>query len=76
MKLNLKKISKTIHSFIKGDEVYVVGGNGSPLGMVFNLGTTNVCVKRHDNGKVVRVDPKILYRGVEWHEHNVSTQKP
>lgn len=60
---------KTVYAFIRGDEVYRVG-NTEPLGMVVSLGDGNVMVKRHDDGKVVSMDPNGLYLGKDWHHYN------
>jgi hypothetical protein len=60
---------KTVWAFIRGDEVYRVG-NTEPLGMVVSLGDRNVMVKRHEDGKVVAMDPNNLYLGKDWHRYN------
>ena len=76
MKLVWQKVEKTVHSFIEGDEVYKITGDGTPLGMVTSIGRTKVKVKKHSNGKEVRMCPKDLYLGKDWHEYNkVETEK-
>ncbi len=70
MKLVFERFEKTVFSFIEGDEVYRIGGDGTPFGMVVSLGRVKVKVKKHSNGKMVRMCPKELYLGKNWHEHN------
>jgi len=47
---------KTIHSFVRGDEVYKVGDK-HPLGMVVGFGSKNVIIIRHSDGKRELVNP-------------------
>jgi len=63
-------VEKTVYSFIENDEVYKIGFGKEPFGMVHSLGKKFVSVRKHSNGKIVKVNPKELYRGVEWHQHN------
>lgn len=61
---------RTIYSFVRGDEVYNVGET-TPLGMVVGFGSKNVIIKRHSDGKRVRVDPnKIIHPSHRNCSHN------
>ncbi len=60
----------TVDHFISGDEVYLVGGNGEPFGMVDRLGSVNVLVRPHNQSKSIAIKPTKLYLGAEWHQFN------
>jgi len=65
----------TVGHFIMFDEVYLIGGDGEPIGMVVSIGSKNVHVRLHDETKSKRVivkRPTELYLGKEWHSFNVK----
>lgn len=64
----------TTGHFIVGDEVYLVGGDGEPFGMVIKIGDKNIYIKPHDAHlmPIVVKKPTELYLGKEWHDFNIS----
>ena len=60
----------TINHFIRYDEVYLIGADGEPFGMVVKIGAKNIHVKSHNNSKTIVVKPTNLYLGKEWHLFN------
>jgi len=64
----------TTGHFIIGDEVYLVGGNGEPVGMVVKIGEKNIYIKPHDTNKkpIIIKKPNELYLGKEWDFFNVK----
>lgn len=62
----------TTGHFIVGDEVYLVGGDGQPFGMVAKVGLRYIYVKKHIPGRnpYVLKKPTELYLGKEWHKFN------
>lgn len=72
--LNISNYNKefTIGHFIIGDEVYLIGGDGNPFGMVVGIGHKNIHVKPHDINlkKNIVKKPTELYLGKEWHDFN------
>lgn len=70
---NYNKEFTTGH-FIKGDEVYLIDGDGEPFGMVVKIGDKNIHVKPHNTqlGQIVVKKPTELYLGKEWHDFNLK----
>ena len=62
----------TVGHFIKGDEVYLIGGDGEPIGMVTSIGSVNVHVRVYESKRIVAMKPTELYLGKEWHSFNQS----
>jgi len=60
----------TTGHFLRGDEVYLIGGDGEPFGIVLASNNTNVKVKTHDTSKIVFKKPTQLYLGKEWAAFN------
>lgn len=67
--------SFTVNHFNKGDEVYLVGGDGEPFGMVTGVGSKTVKVKKHSNNSEVYKAPTELYLGKEWHNFNKGKEQ-
>lgn len=59
----------TVDHFIKGDEVYLVKGDGQPIGMVVSVGNSNIKVKLH-SGEEKSYKPTELHLGKEWHDYH------
>jgi DNA repair protein RadC len=51
-----------VHSFLKGDEVYV-NGDYEPYGIVTSVGSKNIMVKKHKDNRIVAMNPKNLWVG-------------
>lgn len=63
----------TTGHFIKGDEVYLVDGDGEPFGMVIKVADKNIHVKPHDKDKKITIKkPSQLYLGKEWDKFNTK----
>jgi len=60
---------KTVHAFLIGDEVYLVGQK-EPFGMVRSVNKVTITVKRHSDNHRVRINPNNLYVGADWQEYN------
>lgn len=65
-------------NFIKGDEVYLVGGDGEPFGKVAKVTDKYIHVFEYPEnkderlGKTVIKKPSELYRAPQWHEFNTK----
>lgn len=66
--------SFTVDHFIKGDEVYLVGGDGEPIGKVEKKGPVNIQVWLYNDGKYVYKKPTELYLEKEWHLFNTKVE--
>lgn len=64
----------TTGHFIVGDEVYLVGGNGEPFGMVVKSTDKNIHIKPHNTNKktIIIKKPTELYLGKEWSDFNAK----